>query len=131
MKTLDTFTLHYLIAAMWSSVDGEDVSLDINYCIDDLTDAAIDRAIDDCAQFNEAAQSLLEQAYNDMGSDYCDPEFHPEARAGHDFWFTRNGHVVGFWDRTLGEVGEKLSVIAKSFKKIDLYVGDDGKLYFM
>ena len=26
-------------------------------------------------------------------------QFNYIAQAGHDFWFTRNGHGVGFWDR--------------------------------
>ncbi len=41
---------------------------------------------------------------------------------GHDFWLTRNGHGVGFWDRDLGEVGEKLTKIAESFGTAHLYV---------
>ena len=39
-------------------------------------------------------------------------------QAGHDFWFTRNGHGVGFWDRPekYGEAYTKmLTKIAESF----------------
>lgn len=28
--------------------------------------------------------------------------------AGRDLWFSRNGHGVGFWDRGLGEIGDRL-----------------------
>jgi len=50
-------------------------------------------------------------------------------KLGMDIWFTRNHHGSGFFDHNyehedlLINVGEKLK-----FK--DLYVGDDGKLYF-
>ena len=53
-----------------------------------------------------------------------------------DFWLTRNGHGRGFWDRAPSddpeytEVGEKLTLIAESFRNVDPYVGDDGLIYF-
>jgi hypothetical protein len=50
--------------------------------------------------------------------------------AGHDFWLTRNHHGCGFWDRGLGELGDQLTKASQQFDEIDLYVGDDGKLYF-
>jgi hypothetical protein len=51
------------------------------------------------------------------------------ARAGHDFWLTRNGHGAGFWDRGLGDLGERLSKAAKVYGEVYLYPGDDGKVY--
>jgi len=39
-------------------------------------------------------------------------------QAGHDFWFTRNGHGAGFWDRpeVYGDTyADKFSKIAESF----------------
>lgn len=53
-----------------------------------------------------------------------DPE-----QAGHDFWLTRNRHGDGFWDRGLGERGERLSDAARVYSSVDLYVGDDGLIY--
>jgi hypothetical protein len=53
------------------------------------------------------------------------------ARAGHDFWLTRNGHGAGFWDREELEIpgpdgrdqlGEWLSTAARRFGEIDVYV---------
>lgn len=49
---------------------------------------------------------------------------------GGDFWLTRNGHGVGFWDRGLGEEGEALTEAADKFGPLDVYEGDDGLLYF-
>lgn len=53
-----------------------------------------------------------------------------EAQNGHDFWLTRNGHGVGFWDRGYDkEVGDALTKASESFGEVDLYVGDDGRIY--
>lgn len=50
---------------------------------------------------------------------------------GRDFWLTRNGHGAGFWDRTLGteENRQVLTKIAKIFGEVNIYKGDDGRLY--
>lgn len=51
----------------------------------------------------------------------------PEARAGHDFWLTRGGHGTGFWDRGLGELGERLSEAAKVYNEgPHVYEVEDG-----
>jgi hypothetical protein len=31
---------------------------------------------------------------------------------GHDVWLTRNRHGTGFWDRGMGELGDKLTALA-------------------
>ena len=51
--------------------------------------------------------------------------------AGYDFALTRNGHGVGFWDRGEGDIGEALTKSAKAYGEVDMYVGDDGKLYVL
>ena len=53
-------------------------------------------------------------------------------QAGHDFWLTRNGHGPGFWDRPEiygEEKAQELSALAETFGVVDLYVGDDGRIY--
>ena len=45
-------------------------------------------------------------------------------QAGHDFALTRNGHGAGFWDRGLGEVGDKLSKLAESYGECDWLLQD-------
>jgi len=50
-------------------------------------------------------------------------------KLGMDIWFTRNGHGSGFFDHNYNN--EDLLINAgKKLKSVDLYVGDDGKLYF-
>lgn len=41
-------------------------------------------------------------------------------QVGHDFLLTRNHHGAGFWDRGLGELGDKLTTWAQSFGSQDL-----------
>ncbi len=56
-----------------------------------------------------------------------------DGQAGRDLWYTRNGHGVGFWDReTLwGEAqAERLTEKAKALGQSDIYVGDNGLVYF-
>lgn len=45
----------------------------------------------DCEAWQKANAKLLRRAYKRAG--------YNEAQAGRDYWFTRNGHGVGFWDR--------------------------------
>jgi hypothetical protein len=71
----------------------------------------------DCSAFMEENGALIAQALAVDG--------YSIEQAGHDFWLTRNRHGAGFWDRGLGEVGDKLTEAAHSEGGVDLYVGDD------
>lgn len=48
---------------------------------------------------------------------------YPAANAGHDLWYTRNGHGVGFWeaDHCTEEEGERLTESAKSLGERYVY----------
>jgi hypothetical protein len=48
---------------------------------------------------------------------------------GHDIWLTRNGHGAGFFDHSYDNE-KQLMYAAKALKEVDLYLGDDSKLYF-
>ena len=108
----------YLTTALWSSTDMDtDDPLDDNYSIRDIDKSAINDAKKDLAKFWKQAGDLLK------GED--------ETQIAHDFWLTRNGHGAGFWDRKYDDPtkGDKLTKIAEKFGEINLYVGDDGKIY--
>lgn len=45
----------------------------------------------------------------------CEEHSYTEDRAGNDFWYTRQGHGVGYWDRDLGEIGDTLADAARQF----------------
>lgn len=149
---LDEFTRAYIECALWSSNDESDETggepLDKNYDIGDLAPDALARMISDCAKFQAAHEVLLARAYAlpsprvkcDCGADADDhaaacaterAKRYDADDAGYDFWLTRCGHGAGFWDRGLGDVGDKLTDAAQAFKECWLYVGDDGKIYVM
>lgn len=115
---LDLFTEHYLIAALWSSTDENEEPIDTNYSLSDCSDEMLNQAIKDCKDFQEQNAEDLK--------DY------PIANAGHDFWLTRNHHGAGFWECDFCEEdeGKRLTESAQKFRELDLYVGDDYKLYF-
>lgn len=46
---------------------------------------------------------------------------------GHDIALTRNGHGAGFWDRGLGEAGDKLTGWSETLGELTLFEAEDGK----
>lgn len=130
MKTteLDEFTQSYLVAALFSTNDNNDVPLDQNYSINNLAPEVVEKAVEDCRNFRELAGDLINREnYVIRSTQYTIDEL-----AGHDFWLTRNGHGAGFWDGDWEEpVGKRLTEIAHSFGELYLDVGDDGMIYGM
>lgn len=57
----------------------------------DLAPDALARIVADCKAFQETNATLLDRA--------CTLGDYDEAAAGRDFWYSRNGHGVGYWDR--------------------------------
>lgn len=118
---LDAFTRAYITAALWSSTDNSDESggepLDSNYGPEDLAPETLARMVDDCAAFQRENATLLKRAGD-------------EEQNGHDFWLTRCGHGAGFWDRGYRDgVGAALTAASDLYGGVDLYFGDDGKIY--
>lgn len=108
---LDEFTQGYVEAVMW--IDGADESFD-KISVKDLREM-----VKDCKDFQHecAADLRLYAAQRSMHS------------AGVDFWLTRNHHGAGFWDRGMGDLGERLSKAARFYGSQGLDKGDDGRLY--
>lgn len=122
-KEIDIFMSAYTDAMLWSSPlmlpDGE---VDGSFEGFELSDSAIESVESDCLAFLVAYRCQILDAFR------VSPSYTFEA-AGHDFWLTRAGHGVGFWDRGLGEVGRELTNAAHSFGDQWLYVGDDDLVY--
>lgn len=118
---LDEFTRHYIICALWSTNDntteqgGEPLSA--NYSEDDLAPETYEAMRNDCADFMTANADLLEESGLSI------------EQQGHDFWLSRNGHGAGFFDRGTAGLWDVLQDAAKVYGSVDLYVGDDGKIY--
>lgn len=123
------FVTGYMTAALWSSTstmpgdeDGDPVELE-NF---EWGDGEPLKRARECAAFFYQARHLLEQYAEERSVPYGESVW---AYAGHDFWLTRCRHGVGFWDRGLGELGTKLTAVSHSEGEIDLYLGDDEKVY--
>lgn len=44
---------------------------------------------------------------------------------GHDFWLTRNRHGAGYWDRGLGDLGDRLTEAAMAFGEVEVITEDE------
>jgi hypothetical protein len=121
---LSSFVQGYIEAMFFTETGNDDDLEDANS--GELSDESIASIVADCDAFEKANEALLSQAY-DLGENFKYP--YDATRAGHDFWFTRCGHGVGFWSRDLGDTGEALSEAARKAGSAYLYRGDDGKLY--
>ena len=109
------FLTAYVVAALWSSTDG-DKPLDATKNISDISPELLASMTADCKKFQTENAKDLE------GLD--------EEQAGHDFWLTANHHGAGFWDGDYEEaLGERLTNAAHKFPEMELYIGDDGKIY--
>ncbi len=123
---LSAFTRGYIECALWA--DGNAESLSVEGDGEDEEDAGLADVSPelmaamslDCLTFETANAADLEAA-EEAGRD--------RDHLGHDFWLSRNGHGTGFWDRGLGEVGERLHAAAQACGQVDLYRGDDGLIY--
>jgi len=113
--SLDAFAQQYVKTALWLSTDDNGNPLDDNYDIRSISPDSLKIMVDDCSRF---------QAENAVLMEGLEPK-----QCGHDFWLTRNGHGAGFWDRGLGEIGDKLTAAAEAFGESNIYIGDDGRLY--
>lgn len=102
----------YRETLVWQATgeDGEPIGAGIEW-----SDEAADEAQRDVAAFIEAEWDDIKR---------LDP-----GQVGHDFCLTRNGHGAGFWDRGLGELGDRLTAACRPYGTQDGYVGDDGLLY--
>ena len=114
VETIETMLAAYVEAALWSSIDEYGNPLDDEYEPSDIDPETMAIMRADCFAFLSACWGdTWEEFTIDLSS--IEPE-----QLGHDFWLTRNGHGAGFWDRGLGEIGERLTTLAHSFGEFDL-----------
>lgn len=118
----EAFLRGYLEAALFSTTDNSDESggeaLDRNYDISNFPKKELAKAKKDCSDFVEANKPDL------------DATGASDEALGADFWFTREGHGTGFWDRGYPDAAAKhLTHAAKVFGDANLYV-HRGRLYF-
>ena len=114
----DEFTSSYLEAAEWADKPEEE-----DWSSAEWAPEAVKRAKADCIRFRFRASDLL------VDLDWDHPkDTYPIA---YDFWLTRQGHGSGFWDGNYPEpAARNLTEIAKGFEETNIYLGDDGLIYF-
>jgi hypothetical protein len=114
----------FVETALWCTPtvkpNGEEIEgLDSEYSIDDLSVDCAKTLREICIKFfNECAQLVIEE--KDI------PEW---SQAGHDLWLTIGEYGVGFWDGDWPVNGNKLTEWCEKQNKIDLYIGDDNRIY--
>lgn len=123
LKSLDSFTQGYVEAMFFTDTGtGDDAENNLqDATVAELAPSALQKIIVDCQNFQHENADELQAAYEtETGYD--------AEKAGRDYWYTRNGHGTGFWDRGLGVHGDYLANAAR-YSEVSLYRGDDGLLY--
>jgi hypothetical protein len=118
-----SFVQGYIEAMFFTECHSDNPELE-HMTIADLSEEAWKSIVKDCDAFKYSCPNMLALAYQQNDYD--------EVQAGRDFWYTRNGHGVGFWDREqlkTNGLGQALSNAAKRFSEANLYLGDDGSLH--
>ena len=102
-----------------------------------FTEEALEMVIHDCLWFQNDNREMLEKAYESTAYQNIYSRFSEsdcyggiQSCAGHDFWMTRQGQGVGFWDRGLPEdVDEALTGASKAFGECYVEVDDKYRIH--
>ena len=122
---LAPFTRAYIEAAFFADDPSHDNDSDMVECsLADLSPSAARYLVTTADAFLAANEDRI-LPYDDEA-------------AGHDLWFTQQGHGVGFWARSDSEAVERygstenrdaLDAAAHELAEVELYLGDDGLIY--
>lgn len=125
------FVQGYIEAMFFTEANSDNEELE-HATVEDLSDEAWKKITDDCDRFLKSLpKDHRDRTPIDMACYYHPTVDYNETRAGHDFWYSRNGHGTGYWDRDLGRIGQDLHQRTRAFGSVYLYRGDDGELYIM
>ena len=118
----------YVAACLWASVDQDDEGNQTFFNEFEPSAQLKGEAFQLCALFYDANESdcnLFAEQYQPS------QEHNVWGCIGHDLWLTSQGHGVGFWDRGLGELGEKLTEACqvRPYAYRDAYIGEDSLIY--
>ncbi len=122
----------YLETALWSSTDPDGNPLDREFSVDDFSKSAQLQARNELERFlTQAEEPIL--VFSDKMEELGKRLEFDDSDIAHDFWLTRNGHGVGFWDRPekYGEdLAEILSELAAGAGERSVEPSEDGMLEF-
>ena len=127
---IETMLDAYVTCALWSSNDWSDDNggdpMDQNYGPGDLAPETLEAMRADCLAFATAHALAIACWPGTKQGRSRDPWY----SAGFDLWLNRNGHGSGFWDGDWPEpAATELDKAAKVMGDVDLYIGDDGRIY--
>lgn len=109
-------------AALWADLRDDEVGDPMDgYDNTDLSEEAREKLARDLREFCENNAKDVVEYIEGWGRSASD--------LGHDFWLTKQGHGVGFWDRGLGELGDRLTKATKPYGGQHLFVDEDGKIH--
>lgn len=129
-RGLDAFTRGYIVALYFTESgdwddeitneenSGNGAQFDTE---DELSPDALASIVEDCESLKSSHAAHLSAYLADSGNTL--------ESAGSDFWFTRNGHGTGFWDRGPQGYLRELTEASKAYGSVYAYRGDDGKVY--
>lgn len=119
-QTTDPFLCGYLDAALFTTDEHPPSGVDYvasgraDQLFPNLPEWFIEQAKKDCAEFQAENTELLTKAGDAWQN-------------GSDFWYTRNGHGVGFWDRGYAdEIADPLTEACKQYGEAYLDPEDIG-----
>lgn len=128
LKSLDLFTRGYVEAMFFADVREEELP---DASVSDLSADARKQIVDECALFQQRYEDDLTEAYDSGRIDDDDEKRnYDEEMAGRDFWYTRQGHGVGYWCRDLGDIGDTLAKHCSGWRALDLYKSKNGQIHF-
>jgi hypothetical protein len=94
------------ITLQWTASDATEVGN--GYPISESGDEYTDEIIAKVPYLTEAVTAFIADNWQDVsGLD--------ASQTGHDFILTANGHGCGFWDRGLGELGDRLTEATRGY----------------
>lgn len=131
MAAPEEFFDAYVAAALWSTNGDDDRPLDADHDASNIATDTLAKMRADCDAFYAANSEHIHCEDAPLSRDFEGSITDQQAAlAGHDFWLTRCGHGVGFWDGDWPEPhASALTEAAQSFGNVELYVGDDGLIY--
>jgi|ERR1700722_2474910 len=98
------------ITLQWQASDATEVGN--GYPIGESGDEYTDDIVSKVPYLTEAVTAFIADNWQDVsGLD--------ASQTGHDFILTANGHGCGFWDRGLGEIGDRLTENCRPYASLD------------
>lgn len=102
--SLNAFERGYVEAMFFTNCDSgdEDEFIANRLGVESLTVESIEAIKEDCKDFLESGVSYRNGnlvSVRDFLAEASESSGYSDEQAGNDFWFTRQGHGVGYWDR--------------------------------